>query len=506
MSQPPMNTQSNDTTRYSHLPPAIRQWIHNIGRTPSAATIRRECYRRRVGIGSQPCHLNSNNLHSDFCSNVNDRRAVWSDFVLDMDDLVASVSRATDTIFIGFAVRPDWDLSTQLDAQRIDVKTFTSYHHNSNANLQRVVAQLRDTIRQEVAYEHIRTFGQRLHTVTPGTGYVVIDGRPQIPDVVTAVPAHPLSSTSHTQPLPITARSTSAPIASSSSQPAPSSSRPTLAVSPPSASRTKPSATQPPSSSAPARPAATPSTQRQVNPPGPPPELSLQSAVKTSAKPAASRSTHAPRPTSPVTTLPSSMKSHSKRSSIPPAAQPPAPSTPAPSTPATSRTVTSTTLSSVSTMVSSEGGRSPRRVVSVKERCEFVKERDWETGYYSYDEDDIITISDGTASLPPNSPSPLPVKIPLPLTSSSKSKGKRKAESSTGGEASLAPMSKVDDLLAVSRVARFASELGLDDTAKARLRSALAFKDALWTPLFMEAGLNHKEAKDLYYKITGESY
>ncbi len=83
------------------------------------------------------------------------------------------MDNVADVIFIGFAIRPEWDLSEPLDPTLIQVETITSHHVQQHPAYRNVVDDLRRAVQERVAFPHIYTYHSRLHTVTPGYGYVV---------------------------------------------------------------------------------------------------------------------------------------------------------------------------------------------------------------------------------------------------------------------------------------------------------------------------------------------
>lgn len=79
----------------------------------------------------------------------------------------------SDVLFIGFVIRPEWDLSDSLDPARIEVEQIASHHLRQHPRYQRVADDLCETIKQKIAFPHIYTYHQRLRSVTPGCGYAV---------------------------------------------------------------------------------------------------------------------------------------------------------------------------------------------------------------------------------------------------------------------------------------------------------------------------------------------
>lgn len=83
------------------------------------------------------------------------------------------MDNVADVLFIGFVVRPEWDLSVPLDPQNLKVEAITSHHTKQHPAYQQVVDNLRNIIQDQVAFPHVYTYHARLHAVTPGYGYAI---------------------------------------------------------------------------------------------------------------------------------------------------------------------------------------------------------------------------------------------------------------------------------------------------------------------------------------------
>lgn len=88
----------------------------------------------------------------------------------------------SDVLFIGFVIRPEWDLSDSLDPLRIEVEQIASHHFRQHPKYQDVADGLCETIQQNIAFPHIYTYHQRLRSVTPGFGYAVDSATRRIRD------------------------------------------------------------------------------------------------------------------------------------------------------------------------------------------------------------------------------------------------------------------------------------------------------------------------------------
>ncbi|EIW79824.1 hypothetical protein CONPUDRAFT_74160 [Coniophora puteana RWD-64-598 SS2] len=443
MSQPSQANQINPCA-----PAAIRQWIEDQGQRPKAADIRCECYRRRIGFAerhSSPNDINSrSNLHRAFCENPQDRYAVWTDFVLDLHDSVSAMSRMSDGLFVAFAVRPDWDPSTTFNPSRIDINTFTSYHADIKPSIQTTIKRLEDIFRKEIAEAHIRSYGQRLRSVTPGTGYVVVDGRAQMPELSTTPPA-PSSS----QPAPPKSRS-DAPIV-----PPPSSAPPRLVASS-SARNVSISASSTTSTTLSSVSSLSTSTSAS-GPKAVPPRASTST-------PPASRIQGRP------TSQPAQTRLRLQLSPSPaPSAVTPAPVIPAPVTPTSSRRHLQPRPPPITTVVETN-----------------------EDSYFTDSDVEPLTPLPSTPVYAPSyrastiptstaSPSPPPSPTPSPRHRSATWKGKKAVEAPV----STSSAATGDGLLA--RAADFISGLGLGADAQASVAGAMKFKRHLWVALFMEA-------------------
>ncbi len=86
---------------------------------------------------------------------------------------VTGMSRLTDTMFIGFAVRPDWNHRDQLSPARINIETVFSRHLQQNPRYQYALQLLENIVREEFAFPHVYNFPSRLNQVTDNGGYFV---------------------------------------------------------------------------------------------------------------------------------------------------------------------------------------------------------------------------------------------------------------------------------------------------------------------------------------------
>ena len=84
---------------------------------------------------------------------------------------MVGAARLADTLFLGFAIKPEWDVSTPLRPDAVDVKVLTSRHFKQQHAYQRIVERVRAIVQEELGVPHILGFHDRLLEVTPGPGY-----------------------------------------------------------------------------------------------------------------------------------------------------------------------------------------------------------------------------------------------------------------------------------------------------------------------------------------------
>ena len=84
---------------------------------------------------------------------------------------MVGAARLADTLFVGFAIQPEWDVATPLHADGIDVKVVMSRQFKQQPAYQRIVERVRRIVQEELAVPHILGFHDRLLEVTPGPGY-----------------------------------------------------------------------------------------------------------------------------------------------------------------------------------------------------------------------------------------------------------------------------------------------------------------------------------------------
>ncbi len=86
---------------------------------------------------------------------------------------VTGMSRLADTMFVGFAIRPDWNHRESLSPARIDIEPVFSRHLQHNPRYQHALQLLESVVREEFAFPHVYDFPSRLNTVTDNGGYFV---------------------------------------------------------------------------------------------------------------------------------------------------------------------------------------------------------------------------------------------------------------------------------------------------------------------------------------------
>ncbi|KAG1869620.1 hypothetical protein F4604DRAFT_1927023 [Suillus subluteus] len=185
-------------SRAPYSPSAIRQWAQDPTRESQLLCKDIDCerYSRRHGI-SRTSDSTMRTLHPQFCLDIQDRMLAWHEGVSDVRDAVVGMSRLSDVLFVGFAVRPEWDLNEPLHWSNIHVETIVSEQVPQSSSMRNALNLLTTTIRKEIAVPHIMGYRARLNEITPGAGYVIDVTTHQIrlQDVVLAgAPSQPIAT------------------------------------------------------------------------------------------------------------------------------------------------------------------------------------------------------------------------------------------------------------------------------------------------------------------------
>lgn len=184
----------NSTSRALYAPPALRRFAVTHGEASGVVhpkDIATERFRQRLNVHNSNVAPPPHQLHRHFVTGTHDRRLATHEAIGDIRDAVriihcdsltltdhnttqvTGMDNVADVIFVGFAIRPEWNLSEPLDPSLIHVETVTSHHIQQHPVYQRVVDDMREVIKERIGFPHIYTYHKRLHSVTPGCGYVV---------------------------------------------------------------------------------------------------------------------------------------------------------------------------------------------------------------------------------------------------------------------------------------------------------------------------------------------
>ncbi|KAI0083020.1 hypothetical protein BDY19DRAFT_998936 [Irpex rosettiformis] len=155
-----------------YAPPALRRYTQLQGIT-NPTEISLERHRQRLNIRKFNDDPAPHQLHRHFITEANDRRLAAAEAIGDIRDALTGMDHVADVLFVGFVIRPEWDLSHPLDPANINVEVITSHHVKQHLEYQRTVDGLRKAIQREIAFPHIYTYHKRLRAVTPGFGYAV---------------------------------------------------------------------------------------------------------------------------------------------------------------------------------------------------------------------------------------------------------------------------------------------------------------------------------------------
>ncbi|KAI0083350.1 hypothetical protein BDY19DRAFT_910664 [Irpex rosettiformis] len=160
------------SARALYAPPALRRFTQLQGVT-DPKEIALERHRQRLNIRKVNDDPPPRRVHRHFITEVRDRRLATAEAIGDIRDTTTGMDHVSDVLFVGFVIRPEWDLSQPLDPTNIDIEVVTSHHVKQHHEYQRTVDELRKIVQKQIAFPHIYTYHSRLRAVTPGYGYAV---------------------------------------------------------------------------------------------------------------------------------------------------------------------------------------------------------------------------------------------------------------------------------------------------------------------------------------------
>jgi len=82
------------------------------------------------------------------------------------------MERLSDAMFIGFAIRPEWDPSTPLDPAKIQIDPVYSRHFQQIDSYRPALQHILDIIRQDLSVPHVYGFPSRLRGLAPEAGQI----------------------------------------------------------------------------------------------------------------------------------------------------------------------------------------------------------------------------------------------------------------------------------------------------------------------------------------------
>lgn len=82
-----------------------------------------------------------------------------------------AAARLADTLFIGFAICPDWPPSVPLRACDIDVNMVATRQVAQDPRLQRALEKIKHIVQEELAVPHITAYHDKLHEIVPAPGH-----------------------------------------------------------------------------------------------------------------------------------------------------------------------------------------------------------------------------------------------------------------------------------------------------------------------------------------------
>ena len=86
---------------------------------------------------------------------------------------ITGMERLSDTMFVGFAISPEWDPSLPLDPANLQIDMVYSRQFQQIDSYQPALQRILNIVWEEFALPHVYSFPSRLCRVTPGAGYIL---------------------------------------------------------------------------------------------------------------------------------------------------------------------------------------------------------------------------------------------------------------------------------------------------------------------------------------------
>ena len=83
------------------------------------------------------------------------------------------MGRLADVLYIGFAIRPEWNTAQPVHWSNIHAEVFTSRQVEQIPGWEAAVSKIGDDVCKEFGVSHISYFHQKLSQITPNAGHCV---------------------------------------------------------------------------------------------------------------------------------------------------------------------------------------------------------------------------------------------------------------------------------------------------------------------------------------------
>ncbi|OCH89489.1 hypothetical protein OBBRIDRAFT_835803 [Obba rivulosa] len=203
-----MSSRSTRGVPAPYSPPALRIFTQTQDPELALRDIEQHRFKQRLHVrkdGNEQIHSDIR-LHDHFCLSNTDRKLAYHDALNDIEDAAVGVARTADVLFMGFAVRPEWNPSEPLVPTNININIVLTRHFEQNPAFKDVVKKIRRIVQEELAVPHILAFHSKLNQITP-RGYMydpatheLIENPVRLATSGDAQPADPPSSPSRPMP------------------------------------------------------------------------------------------------------------------------------------------------------------------------------------------------------------------------------------------------------------------------------------------------------------------
>ncbi|KZT28413.1 hypothetical protein NEOLEDRAFT_1175733 [Neolentinus lepideus HHB14362 ss-1] len=154
----------------------MRVWMQTEARNATHQDFDFKRFQERLDVHLDQSDQLDRPLHSHFCESKQDRVLAYEEGLRDIKDAATGISRISDAVFIGFAIRPEYNPTQKLESEKIRVDVIKTWQWDMDPQWQDVIDEITDILQRKVGMPHVAGYRSRAGHIIPPSGYMLEDG------------------------------------------------------------------------------------------------------------------------------------------------------------------------------------------------------------------------------------------------------------------------------------------------------------------------------------------